>query len=938
MSTYTVTSANWNNPAFWSSVNEATGQHVFDFSGLGPTFTVDLDYSTGTLTIDDGSSSFSVGDTDAVGSFDANLGGSTVFSAFQPIGSAGDDTFTDDAGGTVARALTITNASFEATNHSDGAYSQGIPSWTITDNGSGEAGDYNPRSSEIDESTVDGTDVAWLYHGGSSSSTAAISQTLSETYSSGSVYRFDLLVGDGSFSGSGDVAYQVNIYAGSTLIGTTSGTTGDIDAMQAISVESTVNNPALNGQAIRIEIVRPPGTASGELLVDNITGTVTEPGADQFDGDAGTDTVDYSASAQAVTVDLAAGTGSGGSAEGDTYTDIENVTGSAQDDRLEGNADDNTLDGAGGSDRLVGGVGNDTVSGGAGDDVIFGDTEEALGLGTPQEAGNLVMDPAEVRSGSESGGNPASAVDGTSIIYDNAATLGDGTNVALRITLVDKSSDSLGVNLTNPTLNQTILLSGGSGLRGETANIRIEFLDQDTLQPLSLSGSATFSDLDDNSGGTPGGAEQLILNPGDFVSYATDANTSLVVSEDMGSVTATGSEGNTPLEQDAWFQALFEGQSEINFTLVYPGQQAGFGFNGADIANAVITDVPQGDDNLSGGAGNDILIGGGGDDTLSGGTDDDTLSGDGGDDTFQYVAGDGDDIITDFNTGNTGTLSDGDSTNNDFIDLTAFYDSIHELHSDQADDGILNQSNATDEKGRTVDYSDNDQFGAGSITFTGGTGDDSFFTVENTGVVCFGKGTLIRTPRGEVPIEDLGVGDLVETHDEGAQPILWISRETYGPDDLAEMPQHRPVRIVAGTLGNHSDLVVSPLHGVLIGPEFGAEAPSLVRARHLAEISRRVRTVRAAQHITYIHFLLPRHAIVWANGAGAETLYPGKETLRTFSPHKRAGLGRVLPGIGAGSVLEAYGPPVRPFLRRKDVLSRLRLDGQGCAEAAAAMM
>ena len=66
--------------------------------------------------------------------------------------------------------------------------------------------------------------------------------------------------------------------------------------------------------------------------------------------------------------------------------------------------------------------------------------------------------------------------------------------------------------------------------------------------------------------------------------------------------------------------------------------------------------------------------------------------------------------ITDFNAGNTGTLDDGNTANNDFIDLSGYYDNLSELYADQADDGILNQSNTLDGKGRATDYSDNTQF------------------------------------------------------------------------------------------------------------------------------------------------------------------------------------------------------------------------------------
>src|ERR1700677_2816789 len=51
-------------------------------------------------------------------------------------------------------------------------------------------------------------------------------------------------------------------------------------------------------------------------------------GADRLDGGAGTDTAVYSESNSGVTVDLSAGTGKGGDAEGDTLTSVENVIGS----------------------------------------------------------------------------------------------------------------------------------------------------------------------------------------------------------------------------------------------------------------------------------------------------------------------------------------------------------------------------------------------------------------------------------------------------------------------------------------------------------------------------------------------------------------------------------------------------------------------------------
>ncbi|MGL4968057.1 MAG: beta strand repeat-containing protein [Inquilinus sp.] len=92
-------------------------------------------------------------------------------------------------------------------------------------------------------------------------------------------------------------------------------------------------------------------------------------GADVLEGGAGTDTASYYTSAAGVTVDLAAGTASGGDAAGDTLTGIENLSGSnLGNDVLSGNAGANKLQGWGGDDVLRGGAGADVLEGGAGTD------------------------------------------------------------------------------------------------------------------------------------------------------------------------------------------------------------------------------------------------------------------------------------------------------------------------------------------------------------------------------------------------------------------------------------------------------------------------------------------------------------------------------------------------------------------------------------------
>jgi Ca2+-binding RTX toxin-like protein len=83
-------------------------------------------------------------------------------------------------------------------------------------------------------------------------------------------------------------------------------------------------------------------------------------GADTMYGGDGIDTLSYADSTAGVTVDLSRGIGHGGDAEGDSFKDVENVTGSRFADTLTGNNGDNVLFGGRGQDTLIGGGGKDT--------------------------------------------------------------------------------------------------------------------------------------------------------------------------------------------------------------------------------------------------------------------------------------------------------------------------------------------------------------------------------------------------------------------------------------------------------------------------------------------------------------------------------------------------------------------------------------------------
>ena len=116
----------------------------------------------------------------------------------------------------------------------------------------------------------------------------------------------------------------------------------------------------------------------GGTGIDSLTGGDGEDyleggtGADALDGGLGTDTVAYRSSIGGVTVNLTAGTASGGDAAGDTLVagSFENIDGSDAADTLTGTAGANTINGFAGNDVIEGGAGADTLDGGAGVDTL----------------------------------------------------------------------------------------------------------------------------------------------------------------------------------------------------------------------------------------------------------------------------------------------------------------------------------------------------------------------------------------------------------------------------------------------------------------------------------------------------------------------------------------------------------------------------------------
>ncbi len=190
------------------------------------------------------------------------------------------------------------------------------------------------------------------------------------------------------------------------------------------------------------------------------------------------------------------------------------------------------------------------------------------------------------------------------------------------------------------------------------------------------------------------------------------------------------------------------------------------------------------------------------------------------------------------------------------------------------------------------------------------------------GVICFTPGTLLDTPHGPRRVEELSEGDRVDTKDAGAQEIMWIGRRRMSGARMHAMPDLRPVRFRAGSLGrgnDAADLVVSPRHRVLIeGPVaealFGT-SEVLVAAQDLVD-GRGVVRDHALPEVTYIHLMLPNHHIVRANGVESESFHPASTDLRTIEPDELARLAGMIPSLRNDP--RSYGDAVRRELSQTE--------------------
>jgi len=142
---------------------------------------------------------------------------------------------------------------------------------------------------------------------------------------------------------------------------------------------------------------------------------------------------------------------------------------------------------------------------------------------------------------------------------------------------------------------------------------------------------------------------------------------------------------------------------------------------------------------------------------------------------------------------------------------------------------------------------------------------------------CFTLGSEILTPRGNIAIEDLEVGDEVVTLDHGIQQIRWIGRKRFPNSFLQLNHDFRPIVIKAHAFGPDMPSRATRLsrqHRVKIS---GWRAEMLFGEDEiLVPISKLINddtilTDSRSIDVEYFHLLFDQHEIIFADGLASES-------------------------------------------------------------------
>ena len=383
-------------------------------------------------------------------------------------------------------------------------------------------------------------------------------------------------------------------------------------------------------------------------------------GADRFEGGAGFDVLTYQLSDAGVTINLEAGTLTGGYAQGDVFTGIERIVGSDYRDVLTGGNGSNVLYGIGGDDELRGNDGDDVLEGGAGADQLNGGAGVDLALYLESDAGVTVNLGDNTASGGHAQGDEITGIENISgSDYHDVLTGDNGANVLYGIGGDDELRGNDGDDV----------LEGGAGADQLDGGVGIDWLSYAGSDgAVSVRLYDGYARRGHAEGDVISGFENL--RGSDYADRLAGTGSANQLEGGVGNDQLRGSSGDDVLEGGAGADGLSGGRgidtisyrsSDTGVTVNLKEGTSEGGHAGGDvfteienIAGSVYRDVlvgddgvnrldgDMGDDELKGGIGNDQLVGNLGDDWLYGGDGDDELRGSEGNDRLFGEVGDDD--------------------------------------------------------------------------------------------------------------------------------------------------------------------------------------------------------------------------------------------------------------------------------------------------------
>ncbi|WP_264801929.1 Hint domain-containing protein [Acetobacter nitrogenifigens] len=160
------------------------------------------------------------------------------------------------------------------------------------------------------------------------------------------------------------------------------------------------------------------------------------------------------------------------------------------------------------------------------------------------------------------------------------------------------------------------------------------------------------------------------------------------------------------------------------------------------------------------------------------------------------------------------------------------------------------------------------------------------YSSNNTYVgACFLPGSMIRTPSGDVPVEDVRIGDIVTTFDwrsglERTSGVTWVGSKSVSVNGtLRKDEAGYPVRVLKDAISQgvpYKDMLVTAEHCLFFEGKF-------VPVRMLVN-GKSVFYDTSIENYTYYHIETEPHAVIWSDGMLTET-YLDTDNRHLFRQH-----------------------------------------------------